>query len=87
MINCLSATVTESAVLDAVRQNPLRWHEDENLGWEYIAGDYVLGAVWPMGGAGGWTWRTMWCGAHDTADTAQEGKENVLRVLKERIRI
>lgn len=83
MINCLQQDIPDVEVLIAVRQHTPCWYEDENMGWEYIAGNYVLGAVFPA--FGNWTWRTLWCGAHHVALTAEEGKANVLATLAERI--
>jgi hypothetical protein len=88
VINCLQQDVPDVEVLIAVREHPPRWHQDENMGWEYIADNYVLAAVWPQpqeDGTGLWTWRTLWCGAHNSATTAEEGKANVMTTLAERI--
>jgi hypothetical protein len=87
VINCLSVDIPDIDVLIAIRQHPPRWHQDENMGWEYIAGNYVLAAVWPgrVSEDCFWTWRTLWCGAHNSATTAEEGKANVMTTLAERI--
>jgi hypothetical protein len=59
--------------------DPPRWYEDENGGWDLVAGDEtVLGSVYPD--AGRWAWR-VGRGDPQHAATANDGKALVIKAV------
>lgn len=79
MINTLCMLYDDDDLVKTLKTFPLAWQ-----GNDLICGNYIVAKVWnldirPL------TWRTAFCGAHNSAFSVKEGKEHCETYIKERV--
>jgi hypothetical protein len=73
MVDTLTDIYSRDELEASLKANPLQWSFDD-WKWQLYCGDFIVAAVWPQT-TGKVTWRTAWCGAHNTATGYTKGRK------------
>jgi len=83
VIHTLQHNFSRSDFQATLRGTPAHWVDtgwDNGKGADLHCGSYIAACVWPNL-KDGYTWRTGMCGAHNHADSLEEGKELCIKWL------